>query len=46
MPPLCPPAFTGHTDVLRSLAFSPDGSRLVSGSHDGTIRFWDVPTAP
>jgi WD40 repeat protein len=27
-----------------SLAFSPDGSRLVSGAHDRTGRVWDVAT--
>jgi WD domain, G-beta repeat/Pentapeptide repeats (8 copies) len=34
--------FAGHTDFVRSIAFSPDGSLLASGSHDNTIRFWDV----
>ena len=31
----------GHTDWVRSVGWSPDGTRLVSGSNDGTIRVWD-----
>jgi len=34
--------WTGHTDSVRSLCWSVDGERLVSGSDDGTIRVWDV----
>ena len=34
----------GHTDFVWSLAFSPDGATLVSGSEDNTVRLWD--TAP
>ena len=32
----------GHTDVVEAVAFSPDGARLASGSHDGTANLWDV----
>lgn len=31
-----------HPHPIVSLAFSPDGSTLVSGSYDGTIWFWGV----
>jgi WD40 repeat protein len=32
----------GHEDAVYSVAFSPDGSKIVSGSEDNTIRLWDV----
>ena len=32
----------GHAHVLTNMAFSPDGSRLASGSHDFTVRVWNV----
>lgn len=31
---------TGHTSVVLDVAFSPDGTRVVSGSSDGTARVW------
>jgi RNA polymerase sigma factor (sigma-70 family) len=34
--------FEGHTADVTSLAFSPDGCRLVSGLRDGTVLVWDV----
>jgi hypothetical protein len=32
----------GHTDIVSSVAYSPDGSRIVSGSDDQTVRVWDA----
>ncbi len=36
-------AITGHTGI-RSAAFSPDGTRIVTASDDGTARVWDART--
>jgi len=34
--------FKGHEKVILSLAFSPNGKLLASGSEDQTINIWDV----
>jgi WD40 repeat protein len=34
----------GHADVIISLAFSPDGTKLLSGSMDTLAAIWDVDT--
>jgi WD40 repeat protein len=34
----------GHQHVVFSIAFSPDGSLVASGSRDNTVRVWDVET--
>jgi WD40 repeat protein/transcriptional regulator with XRE-family HTH domain len=31
-----------HTDIVITLAFSPDERRLASGSFDGSVKLWDV----
>jgi WD40 repeat protein len=31
-----------HENSVRSVAFSPDGTRIVSGSMDTTLRLWDA----
>ncbi|TDL16457.1 WD40 repeat-like protein [Rickenella mellea] len=33
-----------HAEPVYSVAYSPNGERIVSGSYDGTIRVWDVRT--
>ncbi|MEI6286701.1 MAG: RING finger protein [Bacillota bacterium] len=35
---------TGHSELVRSVAFSEDGKRLVSGSDDKTVKVWNLAT--
>jgi WD40 repeat protein/transcriptional regulator with XRE-family HTH domain len=35
-------AWQAHTDNAFALAFSPDEHSLASGSHDGSVKLWDV----
>ena len=30
-----------HSQLITSVAFSPDGTKIVSGSDDKTIKVWD-----
>jgi WD40 repeat protein len=34
----------GHSDWVMSVAFSPNGNHIASGSRDATIRIWDAKT--
>ena len=33
---------TGHSAFVTGLCFSPDGTKLVSGSGDKTVKVWDI----
>ena len=35
---------TGHKEEVTTVAFSPDGTKLASGSDDTTIRLWEIPS--
>jgi hypothetical protein len=36
--------FVGHTEPVQSVAFSPDGRHVLTGSWDQTARWWSVET--
>lgn len=38
------PALMGHTDVVYSVSWSPDGAHIATGSQDKTARIWDWPS--
>ena len=40
----CEQVLQGHSDSVNSVAFSPDGSHVVSGSDDNDVLIWNVAT--
>jgi WD40 repeat protein len=34
----------GHNGDVRTVAYSPDGKRLVTGGSDGWLKFWEPTT--
>ncbi len=37
-----PVEFKGHDNRIECLAFTPDGSRILTAGYDATIRIWDI----
>lgn len=44
-PPVLALTLAGHTNLVASVAISPDGRTIASGSRDRTIQLWDLNTA-
>ena len=40
----CLRVLEGHTDIVRCVAWNPDGRLALSGSDDKTVRLWDMET--
>jgi len=37
-------SWTAHSNAIAGLAFAPDGRRLATASHDGTVKLWEAGT--
>ena len=40
----CLQTLEGHSSVVNSVAYSPDGTKIISGSDDATIKIWEANT--
>ena len=34
----------GHSGMVHSVAYSPDGNHVISGSDDKSVKIWDTET--
>ncbi len=38
----CLKTLYGHSNYVASVAYSPDGTKIISGSFDDTIKIWGI----
>jgi WD40 repeat protein len=36
---------TGHSSFVKEIAITPDGTKIISGSRDSSIKIWNLSTA-
>ena len=41
---ICLKTLWGHSNMVNSVAYSPDGTKIISSSYDKTIKIWDANT--
>ena len=38
-----PHLLLGHKQIIWGLRFTPDGQRIITADHGGTLRIWEIP---